>query len=350
MAVRGKYIKDQLREVADGKAGEKLVALMPLDPTNILELRGIILAPPGSPMEGYILFLDIILTPHFPFDYKPPKVRFKNKVWHPKISEFSGVVSLAFLAPWNWRANIPLETVLTTVQFLLSEPGEAYDSGPVNETAWKQYLTDRAAYVKTSKSWTEQDNEGYGHVTFSDYRISAIQSFLKVSGAVKYKGYVFCETAGKFTWKLTLTVIPDLTMYRECAELLFQKYPMLTTFCFEFEEDEIILNFDGITQDKCWKVTVTDVSSLKIRKEKVVSDPRKTKPFTCRLDLVWLRTEIKPQRVIHKFSLLGLKPPQSLLYSFDVCVDPDSLSNQHQPRHSRSDDYSIAVHVLGLGG
>ena len=317
MAALRRCVIRQLREIADGKEGEKYVALMPLDPTNLQELRGIIMAPPGSPMEKYILFLDISIPMEYPF--KPPRVRFMNKVWHPKINSW-GYICLPPISPEGWKPRTSLEIVLVSIQMLLKDPGE-FDLffRPENGSALDQYLNDRATYVKTSRRQTEQDNEGYGHVVFSDYRISAIQTILKIPEAVKYKGYMFCEMVNELNWKLTLVVVPDLTLYCDRAELMFQQYKKLTTFNFEFEEEEITLDIgDGMSRDQCWKIT--SLSSQKIRKEDVNSNPRTTKPATCELELSWVRSEMKPQRVIHKFTLIG---PQ---YSFDVCVDPDSYS------------------------
>ena len=309
-----------LREIADGKEGEKFVALMPHDPNNILNMRGIIMAPPGSPMENNILFLDIKIPVDFPF--KPPRVYFMNKVWHPKINSL-GYICLYPITEAGWNPATTLETVLVSIQMMLKDPGEI-DLTPgfraMNSEALDQYLNNHATYVKTSKSWTERDNEGYGHVVFSDYRMSAIQTILKVPRIVKYKGCVFTERVNGLTWKLTLVVVPNLALYWDRAELVFQQYKKLTTFDFEFEEEEITLDFgDGMTRDQCWKIT--SLSSQKIRKEDIISaDPRTTKPATCELKLSWVRSEMKPQRVIHKFTLIG---PQ---YSFDVCVDPDSYS------------------------
>ena len=315
------YVIRYLREIADGKEGEKFVALMPHDPNNILNMRGIIMAPPGSPMENYILFLDIKIPVDFPF--KRPRVYFKNKVWHPKINS-NGAICLDPITEAGWEHTTSLETVLVSIQMLLKDPGEI-NLRPgfiaMNSEALRKYLYDRATYVKTSKTWTERDNEGYGHAVFSDYRMSAIQTILKVPRIVKYKGCVFSERVNGLKWKLTLVVVPNLALYWDRAELVFQQYKKLTTFDFEFEEEEITLDFgDGMTRDQCWKIT--SLSSQKFRKEEVISaDPRTTKPATCELELSWVRSEMKPQRVIHKFTLIG---PQ---YSFDVCVDPDNYSS-----------------------
>ena len=315
--VRKRVIR-RLCEIADGKEG---VVLMPLDPTNLQELRGIIMAPPGSPMENYILFLDIKIPVDFPF--KPPRVHFKNKVWHPKISS-NGAICL-FPIQAGWKHTTSLETVLVSIQMLLKDPGEIDPTQTsfkaLNSGALDQYLNDRATYEKTSRRQTEQDNKGYGHAVFSDYRVSAIKTILKVPEAVKYKGYMFCKMVNELNWKLTLVVVPNLALYWDRAELVFQQYKKLTTFDFEFKEKEITLDFgDGMTRDQCWKIT--SLSSQKFRKEDIISaDPRITKPATCVLKLSWVRSEMKPQRVIHKFTLIG---PQ---YSFDVCVDPDSYSS-----------------------
>ena len=209
---------------------------------------------------------------------------------------------------------------------MLAEPGDADDAAILNYPIWEQYLNDRATYVKVSKECTEKDNEGYGYVTFLDYQISAIQSILTMlPDAVDYKGYVFCKKVNEVTWKLILVIVPNLTTYLQPAEILYQEYPRLTTFRFKFTEEVTFNCGNGMTRDKCWKIT--NESSLTITKENV-SDPHKHKPASCQLDLVWVRTDMRPRRVIHKISL-GSKSLASPLCLFDVCVDPDPSGGRH---------------------
>lgn len=307
-------IRYELRNIADGKIGESTLALMPLDPNNLMSLRGIILAPPGSPMEGYILMLDVEIPAEYPF--KAPKFSFKNKVWNPKVNEH-GSVSLGHIE--GWKPSTSLETLLISIQFMLREPEEAADLEMINTKAWKQYVSDRPTYIKTSKSYTEMDNEGFGIVALSDYQIMAIQSLLKVQLGIKHKAYVFCSKENEFTWKLAVVVVPNVTSYRQQAEQQFKQYLKLTTLHFDFEEDEVALNFgDGITRDKCWNITA--LCTPKFKKENTGRDPRSNSPAVCELTMKWVRGEIKPQRVIHKFEFTS---SDKSLYTFDVCLDPD---------------------------
>ena len=85
---------------------------------NLFFWQATIMGPSESPYEGGIFFLNI----HFPSDYpfKPPKVTFKTKVFHPNISG-SGAICLDILKD-QWSPALTISKVLLSICSLLTDP------------------------------------------------------------------------------------------------------------------------------------------------------------------------------------------------------------------------------------
>ena len=66
--------------------------------------KGYILGPEDTVYHGGLFQIDIALPPEYP--YKPPKMRFETKIWHPNISSQTGAICLDILKvrdPWTLR-------------------------------------------------------------------------------------------------------------------------------------------------------------------------------------------------------------------------------------------------------
>jgi len=108
-----------------------------------------ILRPEDSPYSGGVFFLDI----HFPADYpfKPPKVSFQTKVYHPNINK-NGSICLDILKE-QWSPALTISRVLLSISSLLTDPNP--DDPLVPEIA-HQYKTNRAAFENTARDWTSK--------------------------------------------------------------------------------------------------------------------------------------------------------------------------------------------------
>ena len=82
-------------------------------------VTGTIAGPAGSPYEGGIFNLEIKIPNDYPF--KPPKVRFITRIWHPNISSDTGQICLDLLG-YNWVPALYIELLLLSIQVLLSSP------------------------------------------------------------------------------------------------------------------------------------------------------------------------------------------------------------------------------------
>ncbi|KAJ1604781.1 UBA and UBC domain-containing protein [Cryptosporidium canis] len=110
---------------------------------------GIIRGPVGTPYEGGIFQLDIIVPKEYP--YEPPKVKFVTRIWHPNISSQTGAICLDILKD-AWSPALTLRTVMLSIQALLSAP-EPND--PQDALVASLYKSDYNKYIETAKSWTQ---------------------------------------------------------------------------------------------------------------------------------------------------------------------------------------------------
>eukprot|EP01132_Coremiostelium_polycephalum_P005802 gene5802-7215_t len=108
-----------------------------------------IMGPKDSPYESGVFFLNI----HFPTDYpfKPPKINFQTKVYHPNINA-SGSICLDILKE-QWSPALTIPKVLLSISALLSDPNP--DDPLVPEIA-HLFKSDKPKFEATAKEWTRK--------------------------------------------------------------------------------------------------------------------------------------------------------------------------------------------------
>ena len=99
--------------------------------------------------EGGIFYVDINIPPDYPF--KPPKMKFDTKIWHPNISSQTGAICLDILKN-EWTPALTIRTALISLQALLCSP-EPDD--PQDAEVARQYKTDKQLYELTAKQWVQ---------------------------------------------------------------------------------------------------------------------------------------------------------------------------------------------------
>mmetsp|Transcript_6562 Transcript_6562/g.7134 ORF Transcript_6562/g.7134 Transcript_6562/m.7134 type:complete len:149 (+) Transcript_6562:65-511(+) len=116
---------------------------------DMFHWSGTIMGPPDSPYEGGLFFLDI----HFPADYpfKPPKVQFTTKVYHPNINK-NGSICLDILKE-QWSPALTISRVLLSISSLLTEPNP---KDPLVPDIAYQYSHNKVAYEATARAWTQK--------------------------------------------------------------------------------------------------------------------------------------------------------------------------------------------------
>ncbi len=121
----------------------------PVDDSDMFKWEASITGPEESPYEGGTFQLSMEFPKDFPF--KPPKVEFTTKVYHPNVKS-TGTICLDILKD-AWSPEITVSKLLLAIQNLLINPNIDHTLEP--EIA-NQYKDNRKAYDETAKKWTEE--------------------------------------------------------------------------------------------------------------------------------------------------------------------------------------------------
>jgi len=81
------------------KSGLKVFKDILVDESNILVWKGLIV-PNNPPYNKGAFRIEINFPAEYPF--KPPKITFKTRIYHPNIDE-KGQVCLPIISPENWK-------------------------------------------------------------------------------------------------------------------------------------------------------------------------------------------------------------------------------------------------------
>jgi ubiquitin-conjugating enzyme E2 D/E len=117
---------------------------------DLFKWTATIAGPAGTGYEGGTFFLDIVCEADYPFT--PPKATFTTKVFHPNVNE-NGGICLDSLKADQWSPSMSIQTILMGIQSLLAAPTA---ESPLNVEAGTLLKTDKAAYDKKCKEWTQK--------------------------------------------------------------------------------------------------------------------------------------------------------------------------------------------------
>ena len=112
--------------------------------------KGRIKGPIDTCYQGGIFDVDIIIPDDYPF--KPPKMKFDTKIWHPNISSVTGAICLDILKN-EWTPALTIRTALISLQALMCEP---VPNDPQDAVVAKQYMSDINLFNQTAKHWVEE--------------------------------------------------------------------------------------------------------------------------------------------------------------------------------------------------
>ena len=104
------YAKDPPSNCSAGPVGD-----------DLFHWQATLMGPGDSPYEGGIFFLDISFPADYPF--KPPKVKFNTKIYHPNI-DLEGHVCLNILRA-DWKPVLDINAVIYGIIFLFYTPNQA---------------------------------------------------------------------------------------------------------------------------------------------------------------------------------------------------------------------------------
>lgn len=144
---RAKRIIKEIQAAKDDP--EANITLSFVSESDIHHLKGSFYGPPGTPYEGGNFIVDIQVPLEYPF--KPPKMQFDTKVYHPNISSVTGAICLDILKN-AWSPVITLKSALISLQALLQSP-EPND--PQDAEVAQHYIRDKSSFDKTAALWTK---------------------------------------------------------------------------------------------------------------------------------------------------------------------------------------------------
>ena len=110
--------------------------------------QGTIIGPADSPYQNGVFHLDITFPSDYPF--KPPKVHFTTRIYHPNISS-TGSICIDILKD-AWSPAITVGKLLLSICSLLTEPNP--DSALEQDIA-HLYRTNRAEYLRQAAAHTK---------------------------------------------------------------------------------------------------------------------------------------------------------------------------------------------------
>ncbi|KAB5561986.1 hypothetical protein PHYPO_G00012770 [Pangasianodon hypophthalmus] len=116
---------------------------------DLFHWQATIMGPGDSPYQGGVFFLTI----HFPTDYpfKPPKVAFTTKIYHPNINS-NGSICLDILRS-QWSPALTVSKVLLSICSLLCDPNP---DDPLVPDIAHIYKSDKDKYNRMAREWTQK--------------------------------------------------------------------------------------------------------------------------------------------------------------------------------------------------
>lgn len=121
---------------------------------DIFHWQATLMGPGESPFEGGVFFLDINFPTDYP--YKPPRITFSTKIYHPNINS-SGGICLDILKD-QWSPALTISKVLISICSLLDDPNP---DDPLVPSIAELYKRDKAEYFLKAKTYTLQFASGF---------------------------------------------------------------------------------------------------------------------------------------------------------------------------------------------
>lgn len=121
----------------------------PKDVGNLFSWTGSIIGPADSPFAGGVYALRIDIPTDYPF--KPPKVVFDTKIYHPNINAGGGIC--LDILKTEWSPALTISKVLLSISSLMTDPNP---DDPLEPDIAGQYKTNRALYEQIASEWNRK--------------------------------------------------------------------------------------------------------------------------------------------------------------------------------------------------
>lgn len=143
------YAIDRLQDEYRAMKEQSAVSASPRNRETPFIWDATIMGPEGTPFEGGIYMLEIRCSSQHP--YRPPFVKFTNKMFHPNITA-DGIPAVDILQS-RWNSKTRLTTVVEELQNLLKNTSALY---PVNHEAAELLRTNRKEYNRRVRRMAQE--------------------------------------------------------------------------------------------------------------------------------------------------------------------------------------------------
>ncbi len=116
---------------------------------DLFRWQATLMGPSDSPYADGVFFLSISFPKEYPF--KPPKVHFDTRIYHPNIS-LNGSICLDILKE-EWSPALTISKVLLSICSLLTDPNP---EDPLVPAIASLYKDDPEEYASKARLWTIQ--------------------------------------------------------------------------------------------------------------------------------------------------------------------------------------------------
>ncbi|XP_013786188.1 ubiquitin-conjugating enzyme E2 L3-like [Limulus polyphemus] len=123
-----------------------------VEETNILIWQGLIL-PENPPYNKGAFRIEIIFPAEYPF--KPPKIIFRTKIYHPNIDE-KGQVCLPIISAENWKPATKTDQVVQALVALVNDPEPEH---PLRADLAEEFTKDKKKFFKSAEEFTKKFSE-----------------------------------------------------------------------------------------------------------------------------------------------------------------------------------------------
>ncbi|XP_061672979.1 ubiquitin-conjugating enzyme E2 L3b isoform X2 [Syngnathoides biaculeatus] len=134
------------------RSGMKNFRNIQVDDSNLLSWQGLIV-PDNPPYDKGAFRIEIIFPTEYPF--KPPKITFKTKIYHPNIDE-KGQVCLPVISAENWKPATKTDQVIQSLIALVNDPQPEH---PLRADLAEEYSKDRKKFLKNAEEFTKKHGE-----------------------------------------------------------------------------------------------------------------------------------------------------------------------------------------------
>ncbi|KAL3857451.1 hypothetical protein ACJMK2_012121 [Sinanodonta woodiana] len=141
------------KELSDIRKSENnILKNIQVDESNILLWQGL-LVPENPPYNKGAFKIQIDFPAEYPF--KPPKITFKTKIYHPNIDE-KGQVCLPIISAENWKPATKTDQVLQSLASLINDPEPEH---PLRADLAEEFTKDKKKFMKNAEEFTKRNSE-----------------------------------------------------------------------------------------------------------------------------------------------------------------------------------------------